>query len=560
MNQSDTASKQDTLVFAIGPGVPVDLEQLAEAAIQLQDLLSSLTGMSVKVVPGENYEETLAGLESGTIDAAKLGPYAFAQAQARFGAQALVKAVDTITDGAAPTLPYRSIIFTRADSGITHLSQLKGQRFGFVDQHSTTGYLMATFLLEQAGLDPARDIEPVFLHSHPAVAEAVITGKVAAGAIMEARFMSALAEVGPEILRLLAMSPLLSRGPIVVRPDLPHHIKRKLQHALVQKHQSPHDALRLLKLPTQHFVVATTRERSLKTVAELAGVSYATVSRAISGGGRISPATTARILKLVDELGYRPNADARGLHKARGELIGLLLPSLQYPDLDSIIAGIQEVLKEVHMQLLICPAGPGEQQKAYFEMFSNSRFEGILLTQRNILDPAALEVLVRNGRPYMLLEQALLDEGFKVAREWFVRQGHRCVGLLAGPASLLEPTTVYQAAHNLSGEQFRYSEIPADPDAWGSLLSQQVETPSAFLCTDNQTALRLRELLHGSGIAAPVLGLGNSPLAQWARLPVLAFDGRKLGQSVTLRLLKMLNVPTPAQQEGVCFRVETYGL
>ncbi|BCL77748.1 hypothetical protein ccbrp13_02130 [Ktedonobacteria bacterium brp13] len=557
MSQSHTTDNQNTLVFATSPGIRWDLAQLDDAVIQLQEHLSSLLGMTVKVIIGENYEEILAGLESGHVDFAKLGPYAFAQAQARFGARALVKAIDAIPDD---THPYRSIIFTQADSGITHLTQLKKQKFGFVDQHSTTGYLIATFLLDQAGLDPAVDIEPVFLLSHPAVAEAVIKGEVVAGAIMEKEYMHATIEQGPSALRPLAMSPILARGPIVVRPNLPRPIERKLQLVLEQIHQSQLDALQLLILPSQHFVTAIPRERSLKTVAELAGVSYATVSRAISGHGRISPATTERILKLVQELGYRPNADARSLHKSRGELIGLLLPSLQYPNLDNIINGIQEVLNDVHMQLLLCPAGPGEQQKAYFEMFSNSRFEGILLTQWNTLDPTALEMLVRNGRPYILLEQALLDEGFRAAREWFTKQGHQRVGLIAGPTSLIEPSAAYQAGKKLTGTHFHWIEISANPDAWQYLLSQQTDAPTAFLCTDDQTALHLRSFLTASGVYAPVLGIGNSSLAHWTRLPSLAFDGKKLGCSATLRLLKMLNVPAPAQIEEVCFWVETNAL
>jgi phosphate/phosphite/phosphonate ABC transporter binding protein len=517
--------------------------------------------MTVKVVLGENYEDILAGLETGQIDFAKLGPYAFAQAQARFGARALVKAIDVIPDDAHP-YPYRSIIFTRADSGITHLTQIKNQKFGFVDRHSTTGYLIATFLLEQAGLDPTVDIEPVFLLSHPAVAEAVIKGEVVAGAIMEEEFIRATNEEGSFALRLLAMSPLLSRGPIVV----PRSIERKLQLVLEQIHQSQRDSLQLLKLPSQRFVAAIQRERSLKTVAELAGVSYATVSRAINGRDRISPTTTARILKLVEELGYHPNADARSLHKSRGELIGLLLPSLNYPNLDNIIDGIQEMLSGVHMQLLICPVSQGEhqkalqRQKAYFEMFSNSRFEGVLLTQWNALDATPLEILVRNGRPYILLEQAILDEGIKTACQWFAEQGHQQVGLITGPNSLLEPSITRQACQRLTEANFQFIEISANPTDWHNLLAQKTDAPTAFLCTDDQTALQLRCILDASGSHLPVLSMGNSPLAHWAGLPSLAFDGTKLGRSAALQLLKMLNVPTPIQNEELHFWIQANSL
>lgn len=536
-----------------------------EAIIQLQEHLRSLLGMTVKVVLGENYEDILAGLETGHIDFAKLGPYAFAQAQARFGARALVKAIDIIPDDAHPH-PYRSIIFTRADSGITHLAQVKNQKFGFVDPHSTTGYLIATFLLGQAGLDSAVDMEPVFLLSHPAVAEAVIKGEVMAGAIMEEEFIRATREEGSFALRLLAMSPLLSRGPIVVRPDLPRSLAHKLQLVLEQIHQSQLDSLQLLKLPSQRFVAATQRERSLKTVAELAGVSYATVSRAINGRNRISSATSARILKLVEELGYYPNADARSLHKSRGELIGLLLPSLNYPNLDDIIDGIQEILSEIQMQLFICPLGQGkhqkvsQRQKAYFEMFSNSRFEGVLLTQWNALDSTPLEILVRNGRPYILLEQAILDEGIKTACQWFAEQGHQQVGLITGPNSLLEPSITRQACKRSTEVNFQFIEIPAHPTDWHNLLAQKIDAPTAFLCTDDQTALQLRRILDVSDSHLPVLGMGNSPLAHWAGLPSLAFDGAKLGRNAALQLLRMLNIHTPIQNEELHFWIRANSL
>jgi DNA-binding LacI/PurR family transcriptional regulator len=214
----------------------------------------------------------------------------------------------------------------------------------------------------------------------------------------------------------------------------------------------------------------------------------------------------------------------------------------------------------VHMQLLICPASSREQQKAYFEMFSNSRFEGILLTHRNMLDSLALEMLVRNGRPYMLLDQALLDEGLKTARDWFIEWGHQCVGLIAGPASLLEPASAYQAGKKLSHAIFHYIEIPANPDTWHAHIPPSEGAPTAFLCTDDQTALQLRDTLTQAGINAPVMGIGNSALARWARLPSLAFNGKTLGRNATLGLLKMLNVPTPLSKEELFFAVATNAL
>lgn len=569
MDQNHKRSAMDTLVFATSPGVRWNLAQLDRAVAQLQEHLSSHLDMKVKIVLGENYEDILKGLEEGTIDFAKLGPYAYAQAQARFGARALVKAVDVTVDNAR-SYPYRSIIFTRIDSGIMHLTQLKQQTFGFVDLHSTTGYLMATFLLEQAGLNPTSDIKPVFLLSHQAVAEAVLKGKVVAGAIMEEEFMYATKTEEPSVLRLLSMSPLLTRGPIVTRPDLPRPIERKLLLALEKIPLTPPDYFQLLKSPTQQFVSVGQHERSLKTVAELAGVSYATVSRAINNSGRIAPATTARILKLVEELGYRPNANARSLHKSKGDLIGLLLPSLNYPNLDEIIKGIQETLDEAQMQLFICPVSQSEpesalqRQKTYFEHFFNSRFEGVILTQWNTLDPTALEMLVRNGRPYIMLEQFFLNQGLITAWEWFVQQGHKHIGLVTGSKSLLEPTTTRQACEQLPETYFHFISSATGIPIWQEMLAQTNNRPTAFLCTDDQTIIDVRQTLNVLRLQhpaldlehIPIMGIGHNPLAGLSGFPRLTFDGVKLGHQAAQRLLKMLNIFVSTQDVEVPFWIQ----
>ncbi|GLV53636.1 hypothetical protein KDH_04880 [Dictyobacter sp. S3.2.2.5] len=542
------------------------MNQPEQAVARLERYFSETSGLTVRVILSENYEEILAGMEAGTIDVARLGPYAFALAQARFGARALVNSVDITTAEHMPSIPYRSLIFTRADSGITHLMQLKGRTFGFVDPRSASGYLVATFLLQQAGLDPKTDLKEQFLFSHQAVADAVSKGEVAAGAVAEEEFIHYQKEKGLPAIRLLATSPLLSRGPLAMRPDLPAQLERKLLIALENMHQA--DVLegsKLIKMEEQRFVAAVQREHTLKRIAELAGVSYATVSRAINGKDRIAPATTARILQLVDELGYRPNANARSLHKPTGDLIGLMLPSLAYPALDDIIAGIQATLAQVQMQLLICPIGSGREgdatrQKAYFEMLTNSRFEGMLLTQWSALDPKAMDLLARSRRPYALLEQDLLGAGLHFASNWLQQQGHRQLMLVTGARSLLEPTLTTQMWSQLTAENIQHLHLqdPAnDETGWSELLQQGKNAAPAFLCTDNETALSVRAFLKQQRLDWPVIGIGAMPATCKADLTTLTFDGFVMGKIVTRRLLKMLNIFIPGESCDLNFNVST---
>lgn len=568
MNSSKENSKQiskenhreissgNKLVFAINPTLGLEQNAQAVSITRLETYFKKALDLPVEMVIRHNYQETLDGMERGEVDVAQLGPYAFALAQTRFGASALVNTVEIASLDEKDTLaPYRSVIFTRSDSGITGLGQLKGQSFGFVDRNSTTGYLVATFLLQQAGLDPATEVKAAFLNSHRAVAEAVFQGELAAGATMEAEFTRQNLPLHQPPLRLLAASPLISKGPVVVRPGLPPTLERKLLAALVRLSTEEPDASRLLLPPTQRFAPAVQRELTLKSIAELAGVSYGTVSRAINGRDRIAPATTARVLKLVEELGYRPNGNARSLHKTRGELVGLALPGLSYPGLDAIIAGLQAELDEAQLQLLLYPLGQGSQParlSAYFELLYDGRLEGTLLTQHSMREPELLK-LIRSGKPTALLEQDLLETGLATLADWLKGQGYRHLKLIRGMNSLLEPAITL---HTLK----RLDKLSCEISEPGQLARSdfQTEKPVAIFCLDDETGLLLQNELQGHSQNPLLIGLGESLAKHQAKLPYLAFDGYALGQAAARRLLTRLNLlPANASGPALKFWVQT---
>lgn len=69
----------------------------------------------------------------------------------------------------------------------------------------------------------------------------------------------------------------------------------------------------------------------LKDVAALAGVSVRTVSNVVSNAAPVAPATRARVMAAVEELGYRPNLAARNLRQGRTGLIGVVVPEIHSP-------------------------------------------------------------------------------------------------------------------------------------------------------------------------------------------------------------------------------------
>ena len=69
---------------------------------------------------------------------------------------------------------------------------------------------------------------------------------------------------------------------------------------------------------------------TLKDVAKVAGVSYATVSRALSGSPEIGESTRKRVIKICEEMGYTPDAVARSMVMKRTNIIGLVVTSIEY--------------------------------------------------------------------------------------------------------------------------------------------------------------------------------------------------------------------------------------
>ena len=80
---------------------------------------------------------------------------------------------------------------------------------------------------------------------------------------------------------------------------------------------------------------------TISDVAKQSGVSTATVSRIINGQSGYTEETRQKVLNIIQEMGYRPNAVARGLVKKRTNTIGVLLPSLSSRLASALLKGIE---------------------------------------------------------------------------------------------------------------------------------------------------------------------------------------------------------------------------
>src|SRR5215211_3926682 len=103
---------------------------------------------------------------------------------------------------------------------------------------------------------------------------------------------------------------------------------------------------------------------TIREVADLAGVSIATVSRVLNGRGDVSDETRDLVTRVVRENGYTANRNARGLSAGRTGLVGVLVPLLYPAYFSAIMAGAAEALSERDLQIVLSPTGHEHDRKS----------------------------------------------------------------------------------------------------------------------------------------------------------------------------------------------------
>lgn len=128
------------------------------------------------------------------------------------------------------------------------------------------------------------------------------------------------------------------------------------------------------------------KKKSIKDVAEKAGVSPTTVSRYINNRGYISEQTKSNILKAMKALRYYPNELARSLYTSQTNLIGLIFPTTNNPFFGELIFYIEEALYKRGKKALLCNSmNELDVEKDYLNMLRSNQVDGIIVGSHNQL-------------------------------------------------------------------------------------------------------------------------------------------------------------------------------
>ncbi len=279
-------------------------------------------------------------------------------------------------------------------------------------------------------------------------------------------------------------------------------------------------------------------QQTMETVAKLANVSIATVSRVINNPERVAPATRERVLRAMRQLNYSYNALAGGLSRQRTSTLGVIVPTITNPIFAESTRGIQEFATMQGYSLLIGNSNyEAAEEERLSRIFHQHRVEGLIVTSSHPESPALLE-LQEAGLPVVLtyssrLRSPLPSVGVDnyaaaaAAVGYLVRLGHRRIAMLAGIFSTSDRSyTRYLgyraglAAHDIAADSTLLVEVEYTPEHGKHGLAQLLDLPdppTAVFCSNDILAFgALREALD-RGLHLPtdlsIIGFDDSPMA-----------------------------------------------
>lgn len=187
---------------------------------------------------------------------------------------------------------------------------------------------------------------------------------------------------------------------------------------------------------------------TMMDVARLAGVARSTVSRALGSGTRhlLSQETVQRVEAAAQELGYRPNALARGLRTQRSATVGMLVPDLTNPFFPPIVRGVEDALAEEGYTLIVVNTDNDEaREQAALEKLLHQPVDGFVLATAHLRPVEPPDGT--HGVPTVLVDRRTTDDRLSsvvphdlVAVREVVQHlhdlGHRRLAHVAGPQAL----------------------------------------------------------------------------------------------------------------------------
>jgi LacI family gluconate utilization system Gnt-I transcriptional repressor len=321
---------------------------------------------------------------------------------------------------------------------------------------------------------------------------------------------------------------------------------------------------------------------TMADVAQAAGVSAITVSRALRTPDKVQPALRARVREACDRLGYVPNHAASALASARSRTIVVLIPSLSNVVFVDILAGIKEVLdaRTYHMHIGLTGYS-AEAEESLLRTYLQHSPDGLILTGidhrpgvwqllETLKIPTVHTIETLSGGPGLSVGFSQFDSGYAAGRH-LVDRGYRHIGIVGAqldPRSLrrcegcrqaLRDAGLYDPALEIMTPSKSSLELGAE--LLEAILRDHPECDGLFFCND--------DLAQGAvfrcgrmGIEVParmgLIGFHDFTGTAWTTPPLstIATPRYEIGRSAATMLMNELaGHPNPERHLDLGFRL-----
>ncbi len=314
---------------------------------------------------------------------------------------------------------------------------------------------------------------------------------------------------------------------------------------------------------------------TIQDVADLAGVSKATVSKYLNDIPYVSTKTRKKISIAIEELQFRPNTFARGLANKSLSLIGLVISDFQLSINVELIKAIEEESRKHGYNLvLVSTNDDSATEEEVCEILINQyrHLDGIILANMRLESTSLSKlegvfkniVMVHRYIESVEIDYAVIDGylGGKLAAQYLISQGHKNLAMISGP------TSIFQFKERIQGFKSVLKEYGIEEQAVIIETDQSLEAgyraaekivfehkvPTAIFASSDMLALGVLEAATHYGWNIPneisLIGFDNIFFSKLARVPLTTIDSRmkELGTTAVQQLKERISGRTTLEQ------------
>ena len=312
-------------------------------------------------------------------------------------------------------------------------------------------------------------------------------------------------------------------------------------------------------------------EVSIKDVAELAGVSIATVSRCINNPEKVTERTRAKVQDAISQTGYSPNTIAQSFRRGRTNLIMVVIPSVGDPFFSALMRGVKRAAQAKGYSVVIEETQSNTMTAdEVSRVLVSNQTDGIVLL--GAISPYGTEILSARSRrnlPVVVgcekvspdladLPSVRVDNvaGASDATKFLISHGHKRIAMIRGQGSSLltkDRETGYRSAMREAGLPISFGwvvegrmTIPGARHATRDLLNC-ADRPTAIFCANDEMAIGCLHELRTAGVVVPddisVIGFDDTRYAEVTDPPLTTI--RQPAEEIGLRVM-----------DRICRRIE----